>query len=112
MFGITLKKTTPKKKLLRGKFYLHYDKNGGHPALIFSTNARKNRYKAVKFTHHSRRDTEPLKHNINPSQTNSKTFAHKKPVVSKAKGFYGKELKGLRIHKDDKPLIRKIQRTK
>lgn len=112
MFGITLKKTAPKKKLLRGKFYLHGDKNGGHPALVFSTNARKNRYKAVKFTHHKRKDTVPLKHNINPSEKNKITYVKKRPIVSKRRDFYPKEIKGLRIHKDDKSLIRKIQKSK
>lgn len=112
MFGITFKKTTPKKKLLRGKFYLHGDKNGGHPALVFSTNARKNKYKAVKFTHHYKKGRVPLKHNIDPLDKTRKTYALKKPITDKRSHFNSKELSGLRIHKDDKALIRKIQRTK
>lgn len=111
MFGITVK-NKPKKKLLRGKFYFHRDKNGGHPALVFSTNARKNRYKAVKFTHHYKKDRVPLKHNIDPLDKTRKTYVQKKPIVSKRRDFHSKPIKGLRIHKDDKPLIRKIQRSK
>ncbi len=111
MFGITVK-NKPKKKLLRGKFYLHNDKNGGHPALVFSTNARKNKYKAVKFTHHKTSKTIALKHNIDPSAKKQKTYVHKKPIVARKREFGSKQLSGLRIHKDDKPLIRKIQRSK
>lgn len=97
------------KHLKRGKFYLHNDKNKGHPALIYSANHKKNEYKAVQFTHHDASDRTRLKHNIDP---NDKRFSYvvNEPIVDKKYNFGSKELDRYRIHKDDKSLINKIKK--
>ena len=105
------KKVIYNKQLKRGKYYLHNDKNGGHPSLIFDKNDKRNVYRAVQFTSEPSSNRTKLKHNIDPTSS-KKTYVVNKPLVDKRKGFGSKELKGLRIHKDDKPLINKIKRKK
>ena len=99
------------KKLIRGKFYIHNDENGGHPALIFEKNFKKNKYKAVKFTTKNGKRRTRLKHNINGND-DEPSYVHNYPVESKRYMFSSKELKGLKVHKDDKPLINKIKRKR
>lgn len=99
------------KHLRKGTFHLHNDRNGGHPALIYSANHKKNEYKAVQFTHKVGVNRTRLKHNINPDE-NGSTFVVNQPIVDSSKRFGSKELDRYRVHKDDKPLINKIKRKK
>ena len=99
------------KNLKKGKFYLHNDINGGHPALIYKKNYKKNKYKAVQFTSKNGLNRTRLKHNINGNDE-TPSFVLNQPIEDKRKGFGSKELKGLKIDKDDKYLIIKIKRKK
>lgn len=90
---------------------MHGDRNGGHPALIYSVNHKKNEYKAVKFTHKKASDRTKLKYNIDPSD-NKNTYVVNEPIVDKKYKFGSKELDRYRIHKEDKPLINRIKRKK
>ena len=99
------------KVLRKGTFHLHNDKNGGHPALIYSANHKKNEYKAVKFTHKDGAARTKLKHNIDP-EGRGNTYVHNIPVIDSKNKFGSKELDRYRVHKDDKALISKIKRKK
>ena len=99
------------KDIRRGTFHLHNDKNGGHPALIYYANHKNNLYKCIKFTHKPGSRRTRLKHNIDPIGKGN-TYVIISPVIDKKRNFGSKELKGLRIHKEDKPLINYIKRKK
>lgn len=99
------------KYLRKGTFHLHNDKNGGHPALIYSANHKKNRYEAIQFTHKNASDRTKLKHNIDPLDKRN-TYVVNEPIVDKRYNFGSKEFNRYRIHKDDKPIINKIKRKK
>lgn len=103
------KKKTVNKKLIKGKFYLHNDKNGGHPSLIFDKNDNKNYYKAIQFSTSRGTNRARMRHNLNPN-SNDDQFVMNRPIDGKRKDFSTKELNRLRVHKDDKPLINKIKR--
>lgn len=103
------KKKIVNKKLKKGKLYLHNDKNGGHPAMIYKKNDNKNIYKSIQFTSEPGLNRTQLKHNID-SSSKKKSYVINYPIVDKRRGFGSKELKGLKIHKEDKPLINKIKR--
>lgn len=105
------KKKIVSKRLLKGKFYLHSDNNGGHPSLLINKSDKKNKYKALLFTHKNSSDRTKLKHNID-EYDNKDSYIYNYPIEDKRKHFSSKELKGLRIHKDDKALISKIKRKK
>lgn len=63
---------TKAKRLKRGKFYTHNDRDGGLPARIVEKNDKENNYKAVKLTHQHIKGTIPMSHNINPKEKNRK----------------------------------------
>ena len=44
------KKKIYNKHLEKGRFYLHSDGHGGHPALLYKKRAKKNEYYVVVFT--------------------------------------------------------------
>ena len=98
-----------KHKLYRGKFYTSYP-NGGHPALIFRKNKKKNRYDAVIFGttegHHRTKLSYPISPNI------KQTVVHNRPMRGVRKDFSDKELLGLNINKEDKPVVSLIKRNK
>ena len=103
------------KHILKGKFYIHSDKNKGHPTWIYYSNYKKNIYKGIKFTSKKGSDRTLLKHNIDitkPDDSDDKSYAENKPVVSKRKYIGSKELTNFRINKEDKPIINKIKRKK
>jgi hypothetical protein len=105
------KKKVYSKHLEKGIFYLHNDINGGHPSLIYEKNDKKNRYKAIQFTHVKGSDRTELKHNIN-SNDNRKCYVINYPIIDKRKKFGSKELTNFKVHKEDKNLINKIKRKK
>ena len=97
--------------MLKGKFYRHIDGSGGHPSLIYDKNDNKDVYKAVLFTHAKKSGRTKLKHNIKENDKGD-TYVHNTPIIEKRKNFLPKEMKNLKIHRDDKPLINKIKRKK
>ena len=99
------------KYLRKGTFHLHNDKNGGHPALIYSASKKKDEYKAVQFTHKKGVGRTRLNHNIDPNDKRN-TYVLNQPIVDRRKGFGSKELDRYRIHKDDKFIISIIKRKK
>lgn len=99
------------KKLRKGTFHLHNDKNGGHPALIVEKNDKKNWYKAIQFTHKKRSDRLQLKNNINPYDK-KKTYVIEYPIYDSRRNYGAKELDKYRIHKNDKTIINFIKRKK
>ncbi len=52
-----------------------------------------------------------LKHSIEPIKIKI-TYVHNTPRISKRRDLSGKPMIGLKIHKDDKPLIDMIKRKK
>ena len=81
-----------------------------HPGLIVFKNDRKNVYIAiVTGTSHHRHQTK-LRHTTEPSIKES--FVNNRPIKGKIKHFGSNELVGMRIHKDDRILIKIIKRRK
>lgn len=96
----------------KGKFYDHYDKNGGHPSLIYKKNDNRNEYYAVCFTTSKGRNRIKLKHDINPKTNKDEVYVLTNPVKEKRRNFSSWPYKGYRVHKDDKNTINKIKRKK
>ena len=96
-----------KNKLLRGKFYASYP-NGGHPALIFNKNKRKNRYDAVVFGTTEGRHRTKLDKPI--SDKVSKSVIHNRPIRGVRKDFGDKEFSNLKVDPGDKPKIKIVKR--
>ena len=94
-------------QLKRGRFYASYP-NGGHPALIYKKNKRKNRYDAVVF------GTSPGKHRtylVIPIGDGIKiSVVHNRPIRGTRKDYGDKELTRLKVSKIDKPRIMIIKR--
>jgi len=96
-----------KNQLIKGKFYTSYP-NGGHPALIYNKNKKKNMYDAIVFGttkgHHAILMCVPIANNI------SQSVVHTRPIRGVRVDFGDKELIGLLIDKRDKPVIKTIKR--
>lgn len=105
------KKIYVTKHLEKGRFYIHGDSRGGHPALLFFKNDNKNEYYILVFTSSKGRKRRQLKHSIEPSKV-QKSYVHNRPEKVKRRELSNKTLNELKIHKDDKPLIRLIERKK
>lgn len=105
------KKRIISKHLLKGRFYLHSDGNGGHPALIYKKNDNRNIYFIIVFTSSNGPKRKKLKHSIEPEKI-KQSYVHNMPKIAKRREISKKELKGIKIHKDDKPLVKSIERKK
>ena len=105
------KKYLYSKHLEKGRFYVHSDGQGGHPALLYKKRDSKNKYYIIVFTSSPGPKRIQLKHSIEPIKVES-TFVHKNPRVCKRRDLGSRPLVGMKIHKDDKPLIRSIQKKK
>ena len=98
-----------KNKLLRGKFYSSYP-TGGHPALIYRKNKRKNKYDAIVFGTTIGKHKTRLKKPI--SNTVKQSVVQNRPIRGVRKDFSDKELTNLKLDKQDKPLIKIIEKRK
>ena len=78
------KKKKYSKHLEKGRFYLHNDRNGGHPALLYKKRDNKNMYFVVVFTSKPGKRRTKLKCSIEPSKIKI-TYVHNLPVISKRK---------------------------
>ena len=99
------------KHIEKGRFYIHSDITGGHPALVYKKNDKKNRYYVLIFSSSSGPKRKQLIQSIEPEKIN-KSFVHNMPKIVKRRELGSKELKGIRISKVDKPLIELIKRKK
>ena len=105
------KKIIYKKHLEKGRFYIHSDGHGGHPALLYRKNDKKNIYFVVVFTSSPGPKRIKLKYSIEPIKVEV-SFVHNSPIRCKRRDLGGKALDGISINKEDKPLIRFIQKKK
>ena len=105
------KKVIYKKHLEKGRFYIHSDGHGGHPALLYKKIDKKNIYFVIIFTSSPGPKRIRLKHSIEPIKV-SISFVHNKPTVGKRRDLGSKPLTGIKISKEDKPLIESIKRKK
>ena len=105
------KKKLFKKHLEKGRFYLHNDNKGGHPAYLYKKFDKRNMYFVLVFTSSPGPKRIKLKYSIEPCKI-KKSFVHSSPSVTKRRNLGSKKLIGIQIHKDDKPLIELIQKKK
>ena len=96
-------------KLKRGRYYASYP-NGGHPALIYKKNIKKNKYDAVVFGttpgHHRTELNNPISRNV------KKSVVHTRPIRGVRTDYGDKELEGMHVNKADKPKIEIVKRKK
>ena len=105
------KKKIYKKHLEKGRFYIHSDGHGGHPALLYKKKDRKNIYYIIIFTSSDGPKRKRLKHSIEPIKIKV-SFVHNTPKISKRRELGSFPMSGLKIDKEDKPLIESIKRKK
>ena len=105
------KKKIYNKHLEKGRFYIHSDGHGGHPALLYKKRDKKNEYFVVVFTSSNGPKRIQLKHSIEPNKVKT-SYVHKNPRKSKRKDLGSRSLTGLKINKEDKPLIVSIEKKK
>ena len=105
------KKKIYNKHLEKGRFYIHSDGHGGHPSLLFKKNDKKNTYYVVVFTSSPGPKRKQLKHSIEPLKIKV-SFVHNTPKISKRKELGSKPMNQLSINKEDKPIIKSIERKK
>ena len=105
------KKKIYNKHLEKGSFYLHNDRNGGHPSLLYKKRDKKNMYFVVVFTTKPGKKRTKLRFSIEPKSVKV-TYVHNLPVVSKRKDMGKKELTRMKLSKEDKPLIKSIEKKK
>ena len=105
------KKKIFRKHLEKGIFYIHSDGHGGHPALLYKKRDNKHLYFVVIFTSSKGPKRIKLKHSIEPAKV-KESFVHNSPKKAKRKDLGGRPLSGLSINKEDKPLIKSIEKKK
>ena len=105
------KKKIYNKHLEKGRFYIHSDGHGGHPALLYKKNDKKNLYFVIIFTSSDGPKRKKLKHSIEPIKIKT-SFVHNTPKASKRRELGSSPIVGLTIDKEDKPLIEFIKRKK
>ena len=105
------KKKIYNKHLEKGRFYIHSDGHGGHPALLYKKRDNKNIYFIVVFTSSNGPKRKKLKRSIQPDKIKT-SYIHNMPRVAKRKDLGRKELKGISISKEDKPLVKSIEKKK
>ena len=105
------KKKIYSKHLEKGRFYIHSDGRGGHPALLYKKRDKKNKYFIIVFTSSDGPKRKKLKHSIQPEKIKT-SYVHNMPRVAKRKDLGRKELKGIKINKEDKPVVKVIEKKK
>ena len=71
----------------------------------------KNLYFILIFTSSKGPKRKRLKHSIEPKKVKV-SFVHNEPKIAKRRELGGKELVGMKIHRDDKSLIKSIKSKK
>lgn len=105
------KKRIYKKHLEKGRFYIHNDRHGGHPSYLFRKRDKKNYYSVIIFTSSPGPKRTKLKKSIEPMKIKT-SFVHNSPTIAKRRDLGSKNLVGLKISKDDKPLVKIIGNKK
>ena len=105
------KKKIYNKHLERGRFYVHNDKHGGHPALLYKKRDKNNMYFIIIFTSSAGPKRTKLKHSIEPIKVKV-SFVHNAPTIAKRRDLGSKPMSGLKIDKEDKPTIKIIEKKK
>ena len=105
------KKKIYSRHLMVGCFYLHDDSNGGHPSLLYKKIHSKNRYYVIIFTSKPGRKRKKLKHNIDVEKE-TPSYVHLVPVVCKRNMLGPKILTNFKINKEDKCLVKFIEKKK
>lgn len=105
------KKKIYNKHLEKGRFYIHSDGHGGHPALLYKKIDKKNKYFVVVFTSSPGPKRKKLKHSIEPKKVKT-SYVHNTPKISKRKELGKKPMTSLTVHSDDKDLIKSIKNKK
>ena len=100
------KKIIYRKHLEKGRFYSVLK----HPGLIVFKNDRKNFYLAIVTGTSMKRHQTKLSHPTEPHIKES--FVNNRPIQGKRKHFGSKELIGMRIHPDDRIIVKVIKRRK
>ena len=90
---------------------MHSDGHGGHPALLYKKSDKKNIYFVIVFTSSPGPKRIKLKHSIEPIKVRV-SFVHNTPSKSKRRDLGSRPLEGIKINKEDKPLIESIKRKK
>ena len=103
------KKKLCSKHLEKGRFYIHSDGHGGHPALLYKKNDKKNLYFVVVFISSNGPKRKKLKYSIQPEKIKT-SYVHNSPVIAKRKDLGRKPLSGIRINKEDKATIETIKK--
>ena len=100
------KKKIYNKHLEKGRFY----SVNKHPGLIVNKNDNKNIYTVVVTGTTKRKHQTQLKH---PTDRKVKaSYVNNRPVQGKRKHFGSRELVGMKIHSEDRALVRVISRRK
>ena len=100
------KKKIYNKHLEKGKFY----SVNKHPGLIVFKNDKRNIYIAVVTGTSKHKHQTKFKH---PTEKKVETsYVNNRPVSGRRKHFGSKELAGMRIHSDDRIVIRIISKRK
>lgn len=103
------KKKIYNKHLEKWRFYIHSDGHGGHPALLYKKRDNKNAYFIIVFTSSNEPKRKRSKHSIEPIKVKV-SFVHNTPKISKRRELSFFPMIGLRIDKEDKPLIESIKK--
>ena len=100
------KKKIYNKHLEKGRFYSVHE----HPSVIVFKNDRKNTYIAIVTGTSKHKHQTQLKR---PTESKVQTsYVNNRPVLGKRKHFGSKELVGMKIHSDDRIIIRIIAKRK
>lgn len=105
------KKKIFEKHLEKGRFYLHSDRQGGHPALLYKKNDNKNQYLILLFTSSPGPKRRKLKESIEPSRA-KESFVHNLPTIAKRRDLGKNRLENVHISKEDKPILKLIKNKK
>ena len=93
------------------KWIIHSNGHGGHPALLYKKNDRKNKYYIIVFTSSYGPKRKKLSHSIEPSKI-LVSYIHNTPKIAKRKDLGKNKLKGLKVDKEDKPMIDCVKRKR
>ena len=105
------KKKIYNKHLQKGRFYTHSDRQGGHPALLYKKRDQKNMYFVVLFTSSPGKKRFKLKHSLDQFRKQN-YYVHDYPSISRRRDLGRKPLTRLKLNKEDKPIVKMIEKKK
>ena len=105
------KKKIYSKHLEKGRFYTHSDRQGGHPTLLYKKRDQKNMYFVVLFTSSPGKKRFKLKHSLDQFRKKN-YYVHDYPSISRRRDLGRKPLTRLKLNKEDKPIVKMIEKKK